>query len=125
VRSMPSIPAIGMIAAKEQHVVIRQPAFELYKSAAALPGLHFGNQRRFVTAANVDVDVVTFVLIAGRTRKRDPFGVDADCLVEIDDLPLDPIAFAPVPRAAIPMCAIFGGISRARAITVSIAPLSS
>jgi hypothetical protein len=81
---MPSIPAIGMIAAKEQHVVI-----------------------------------------AGRTRKRDPFGVDADCLVEIDDLPLDPIAFAPVPRAAIPMCAIFGGISRARAITVSIAPLSS
>ena len=63
---------VGMVPAKEQQIVVAEPAFQSSKSSAICPTLYLSDQWCFFVAKGIDIDVVSASTKSRRAAERIP-----------------------------------------------------
>src|SRR5262249_55622508 len=102
-----------------------EPCLKRGEAGAVLARLHLGNERCFLTAEGVDIEVVAAAAETARAAERVTLGMNTEGAVTLDKLALDPVAFPAVTNAAHdpPLLQSTSALGRTRLISVSMPPL--
>jgi hypothetical protein len=77
-----------MVAAKHEQVVFAEPCLKRGEAGAVLARLHLGNERCFLAAEGVDIEVVTAASEAAGAGQRIALGMNTEGAVTLDNLAL-------------------------------------
>jgi hypothetical protein len=89
-----------MVAAYEQRVELAEPCLKRGEAGAVLARLHLGNERCYLAAEGVDIEVVAAAAETARAAERVTLGMNTEGAVTLDKLALDPVALSAVTGAA-------------------------
>jgi len=89
-----------MIAAQEQRIAFAEPLLELHEAATVFARFAFGDERRFLLAERINVEVVAAAAKPTGTAQRVALAVEPESAVSLDKLALDPVALPAMSCAA-------------------------